>query len=1493
MSIWRLTTVGIAILLLTFAGSISPGAVSAQQTSACATGGAVPDPDDNTGLVSDCATLLAARDTLSGTATLNWATDTSITQWEGVGLGGTPRRVTRLNLDGKDLSGMIPPVLGRLSMLTYLNLRSNDGLTSEIPSELGYLTNLRVLNLHSNSHSGTIPDLSDMTSLEELYLANNDLTGSIPTWLNGMTNMRELWLWGNDLNGSIPDLSGMTSLDKLKLANNMLTGGVPDGSKLPPNMRWLIIDRNPLGGTIPDLSILTRLRLLWLHSNGLTGEIPEDDMLPASLDDLNLRDNTLTGEIPDLSGLDMLTRLRLHNNSLSGEIPASLGSLDSLRFMWLHGNMLAGTIPDSLGRLGQLERLWLSENELEGQIPHELGYLRNLVQWRLAHNQFTGCLPVGISAVDDSDVAGLGLQVCNILEIEPPHRVEPAIANLPMRIHPRVAYAGNDRLSYSLVEGPDEMAIDFNTGTITWTPNVSDEGQTMDVSVRVTDGARFAQTSFQMTVIEPEEIETEVTESETEGNKLIVTDTDTNLNGLETTSPPDAPPITPQTLRELQELFEEAPPNIVPEIPSYITPISDVFLVKGQFDEPVEFRFPVDQLPEGVSLYDVNLYAYADSLDRSGKFWAPVLVDQSIADMDGQSFFVVELAAMTGMAFFGYHHTNPPTPFDSEGQNDSGIGTSTYQNTSLGTRDSTNWFSPPLFVDRTQITCSSTGYVFDVIFPHYVCTYGPDPEVKIRIKNFGSGTRWGGTTVEELAEWAITAQLAFKELGLGYEKNITIKIAPLGRPFLGFIGKHKPLLGVYHPWLTPGTITLHDGSPPIQASKEDMNATLYHEYFHHVQGHGDTGYGFESELFQDHCNNINLLNACSPWLLEGTADWMADVIDDQLNSYKTGSNIMAVGLNASDEGVAINGSLPNDRNPYHRSLFFMLLAKECDGLESNVRNLLVSHWDDDAMVNLSEAIADSDCDFGDHLGTEHSSDLKAAITYYVYASLFKDDLSLLDSDVPSGTTSSGPTPHGFSQVHAETLPNPLTHSIDFPLETTNRVGRRVPVNVIPSTGAYSFELPYHRGNNPDGTVTELLDGTVAELIVNPIRGQELIVSVSCLKREGCQTDENRQAFNDLNTIGDARDLHTWFSTRDANSHIIARERLPGLYITIANPSLSEDVDVEILLRIRRETETTVQPAFTSHSDGDRVSNRVIAVRGIFPEEVRDEITRVVVGANGLRSETAMRSDGTFLEQIILFGGDNIITAQGFNGETPVTQPAWLTLVGVDGTSRGRNQLVPSRVGFVLRWDTGTTDVDIYSTDKDSRTIYYANEVEYPGFLDYDDTYGYGPEVISYRALEHAIYRNGTFDVDIHYYKGSPATNFTLDVILNETEADNRRLHRYESVTPLTQSDGFRNAGPYGVSGPSRFNDILKISCNREGVCQVNSVDDSKLTAIGTTGSTGDSNPGSEASASGRCSFEGACEVNSVEGAKGDPTSPAKTDLPSDASTGSRSGPTPN
>ena len=65
----------------------------------CANGTVIPTPAANRELVTDCQTLLAARDTVRGTATLNWAPGTALTSWTGITTGGTPTRVTGLNLD--------------------------------------------------------------------------------------------------------------------------------------------------------------------------------------------------------------------------------------------------------------------------------------------------------------------------------------------------------------------------------------------------------------------------------------------------------------------------------------------------------------------------------------------------------------------------------------------------------------------------------------------------------------------------------------------------------------------------------------------------------------------------------------------------------------------------------------------------------------------------------------------------------------------------------------------------------------------------------------------------------------------------------------------------------------------------------------------------------------------------------------------------------------------------------------------------------------------------------------------------------------------------------------------------------------------------------------------------------------------------------------------------------------------------------------------------
>ena len=122
----------------------------------CDNGVAVPDPGDNAGLVADCTILLAVRDALAGTSTLEWSAFTDIEDWTGVELGGTPERVTRLWMWQLDLNGTVPPQLAQLTKLEDINLGTNR-LTGTIPTELGGLSGLQRLTLSDNRLTGTIP----------------------------------------------------------------------------------------------------------------------------------------------------------------------------------------------------------------------------------------------------------------------------------------------------------------------------------------------------------------------------------------------------------------------------------------------------------------------------------------------------------------------------------------------------------------------------------------------------------------------------------------------------------------------------------------------------------------------------------------------------------------------------------------------------------------------------------------------------------------------------------------------------------------------------------------------------------------------------------------------------------------------------------------------------------------------------------------------------------------------------------------------------------------------------------------------------------------------------------------------------------------------------------------------------------------------------------------------------------------------------------------
>ena len=123
----------------------------------CSNGTAVPSPESNSGLVKDCNTLLALRDTLAGTASLDWSDAKAISSWKGVTLTHEdPKRVERLDLPAAGLTGAIPPGLGALDKLQAMELQNNQ-LAGSIPPELGALEEMDSIVLSNNQLTAIIP----------------------------------------------------------------------------------------------------------------------------------------------------------------------------------------------------------------------------------------------------------------------------------------------------------------------------------------------------------------------------------------------------------------------------------------------------------------------------------------------------------------------------------------------------------------------------------------------------------------------------------------------------------------------------------------------------------------------------------------------------------------------------------------------------------------------------------------------------------------------------------------------------------------------------------------------------------------------------------------------------------------------------------------------------------------------------------------------------------------------------------------------------------------------------------------------------------------------------------------------------------------------------------------------------------------------------------------------------------------------------------------
>ncbi|RCV22243.1 hypothetical protein SETIT_4G205200v2 [Setaria italica] len=189
----------------------------------------------------------------------------------------TVSRVISLVLPNAQLSGTLPPDLGRVEHLKHLDLSGN-ALNGTLPATLLNATELRVLSLAGNGGiSGELPDeaAAYARGLQELNLSGNALAGRLPAALCRLPGLAVLGLAGNNLAGGLP-IGGLGALELVDLSGNYFNGSLPSdfgGSRL----RLLNVSSNKLAGALPTelAAVVPANATVDLSRNNFTGAIPQ------------------------------------------------------------------------------------------------------------------------------------------------------------------------------------------------------------------------------------------------------------------------------------------------------------------------------------------------------------------------------------------------------------------------------------------------------------------------------------------------------------------------------------------------------------------------------------------------------------------------------------------------------------------------------------------------------------------------------------------------------------------------------------------------------------------------------------------------------------------------------------------------------------------------------------------------------------------------------------------------------------------------------------------------------------------------------------------------------------------------------------------------------------------------------------------------------------------------------------------------------------------